>query len=205
MKKSDFDIRLRTGLQGYVAPAEVDRIVAYYDEMLLDTMEDGTSEDDAVAQLGDPGTIVYDAIAAGTGQSATWTAPNPQPLWHHKLNWPVIILLVIGSPLWGSILLAGLGVLLAAEICLWCIPFTGLCLAGGFGFGGIIAICASPFAFIHAPFMGLSDFGVGIALCGVAIIAGYVTYKLGSWFLKAHTLLWHWLSKQFTDRKVALA
>ncbi|WP_227655713.1 HAAS signaling domain-containing protein [Enterococcus avium] len=43
-----------------VRPSEVHRLIEYYDEMILDLMEDGYSERAAVKKLGDPKQLAYE-------------------------------------------------------------------------------------------------------------------------------------------------
>jgi uncharacterized membrane protein len=200
MKRNEFTIRLRAGLEGNVPASEVARQVEYYNEMILDLMEEGSTEEDAVAQVGDPNEIVFDMV--GDDGMAAATAVMPQPATANR--WLIVALIIIGSPLWGSLLLAALGLLFAAEVVLWCIPFTGLVTSGGFGIGGLAVFFASFPAFMHAPFLGVTELGMGLLCIGIGLLGGWITYKISAWFLRAHLALMSWVAGQFRRGKAAM-
>lgn len=196
MTRNEFMTSLRAGLAGHVAAREVNRLCAYYDEMIMDLIEDGHSESDAVASMDSVGDLVYAATAAAPATPA-------KPAYGHKIAlWALIIL---GAPLWGSLLLAVAALGFAAELCLWCIPLTGAALAGGLGIGGIVAVVVSPAAFIHAPFLALTQLGAGLGLLGVALLAGGVTYLLVKYIWRLHRFIFQWLALQFTHQKAVIA
>lgn len=201
MKRNEFTIRLRAGLEGNVPAGEVARQVEYYNEMILDLMEEGNTEEEAVAKVGDPNEIVFEAVDNYTA-SATATAV-PLPRQDDGRRWLIIMLLILGSPIWGSFLIAALAILFGAEVVLWCIPFTGLMTAGGFGIGGLWAVFASFPAFIHAPFMGVTELGMGLFCLGIAVLGAWITYKISGWFLHAHLALMSWVVSQFRRGKAA--
>lgn len=58
MKKSEFLDKLCEGLRFQPDPDEIRKVVAFYDQAIEDRMEDGMSEEDAVAALGDIDDIV---------------------------------------------------------------------------------------------------------------------------------------------------
>ena len=199
MKRSEFTIRLRAGLEGNVPASEVARQLEYYNEMILDLMEEGNTEEEAVAKVGDPNEIVFEAV----DNYSAGAAAMPMPQQGEGRRWLVIMLLIIGSPIWGSFLIAALGILFAAEVVLWCIPFTGLMTSGGFGIGGLWTLFASFPAFIHAPFMGVTELGIGLLCIGVGLLGGWITYKISAWFLRAHLALMSWVASQFRRGKAA--
>lgn len=65
MNRDIFISELRKGLRG-VKDEEVERLVSYYNENILDRMEDGMSEEEAVESLGDLETIISEARSAET-------------------------------------------------------------------------------------------------------------------------------------------
>ena len=115
MNKEEFLNRLREALKGLPA-AETEKSALYYAEILDDRMEDGMSEVEAVASLGAPeevaenlklelplGTLVRSKMS-GSGMGAG-----------------TVVLLVLGSPVWLPLLLAGLAVALSLAVSLWAI------------------------------------------------------------------------------------
>lgn len=193
MTRNDFLAHLRTGLKGHVAASEVNRLCAYYDEMILDLMESGQNEADAVSAMGSPNELVYAAT------QATPATPTPH---HHWWLWTLVIL---GSPLWGSLALAAGAVGVAAEIMLWCIPLVGGCLAAGFLIGGGLSVAMSVPAFLAVPFYGMTELGVGLACVGAGVIAGWLTLAVIKYCALAHGWAFRRLASQFNKTKGVFA
>ncbi len=66
------------------------RTLGYYDELIDDRMEDGQSEEDAVASLGEPQQVAREIL--GEEEPAPSTSRG-RKVW-------LIVLLVLGFPLW---------------------------------------------------------------------------------------------------------
>ena len=88
MNRVEFIKELSNHLAYEVRPSEVHRLIEYYDEMILDLMEDGYSERAAVKKLGDPKQLAYEAAGIPTEVHVP-----------RKFNWLWITLLVLGFPL----------------------------------------------------------------------------------------------------------
>ncbi|OJG46084.1 hypothetical protein RV04_GL001250 [Enterococcus hermanniensis] len=174
-----------------VRPSEVHRLIEYYDEMILDLMEDGYSEQAAVAKLGNPKELALEA--AGIPQEVK--VPK-------RLHWLWIILLILGFPLWGSIALAIFLLLLSLDLLIWCLPFTGACLAAGTLIGGAIAAFTSPFVLFDSMFMGLTQLGMGMLLFGFGLLCMWVTYKFSAIFIDMHQWLMTIIRRNIFQRKV---
>lgn len=110
MTKQDFLAALERAL-ARLPHAEAQQAIAFYDEAISDRVEDGMSEDDAVASLGD-----VDEIAR---QIASEIPPIPRAIakantGSRALN---IVLLALFSPVWvpvaGALALAALCIYLA--------------------------------------------------------------------------------------------
>lgn len=215
MDKNDFFTRLRAGLTGNVAPAEVERLVNYYEEMIADLVEDGVSEEEAVSRMGDPNEIVFDAVDnahahdeseqnAQTAQAeSVWTPPAMHYTPRREVNWLMVVLLILTCPIWGSIAFAALCVVASIDLSIWCLPFAGACVAGGFGVGGLMLLFTSLVALMATPFIGVTQLGLGLGCLGVALLSGWITYKFSAVFLKEHMALVHWVFGKLNERKAA--
>ena len=155
----------------------------YYAEMIDDRMEDGLSEEDAVAALGSPADIAAQILCDVPPKKV-----RRYPVW-------AIILIVLGSPLWISLLLAAAAVVLSVVLTfaavylsvfltLWAILATlyiaDLALALSFlaGIaGGVFYLVQS----VSAP--SLLFFGTGLACAGAAVLL----FFLCNWLSR---LLW---------------
>ena len=131
MNKKEFLRSLSGSLRG-MSRAERAKSLEYCAEMIQDHMEEGLSEEEAVARLGSAEEIARQILESGGIQEKQGSRV---PIW-------MIVLIVLGSPVWLSLLFAFLAVVLAAYIVAWsaiaalyavllgmavCGPFGALC------------------------------------------------------------------------------
>ncbi len=108
MSKQEFLDALRRAL-AQMPPGEREEQLAYYGELIDDMCEDGMSEREAAARLGDPAAIAAELLAAlplGTLVKSRIRSEN-------KPSALIIVLLVLGFPLWFSLLAAVFAVVFA--------------------------------------------------------------------------------------------
>lgn len=169
MNKSEFMNELEHCLSK-LDKEETSKFLLYYDEMIEDYMENGYSEMEAVNKIGNPRNIANDILDnLNTSRKTEDTSES------RRFNRALVIL---GFPLWGSLLFAGLMSVLSAYIIVWCIPFTTGVSAIALLIGGIISIICSPFAIADTLAMGMMQLGIGIALIGVSILLALLTVNL---------------------------
>ncbi len=184
MTKQEFLMRLRKGLSG-LPREEVEERLSYYEEMAEDRMEDGLSEEEAIAQIGNPEDIARQIIA---------DTPLPK-LVKEKIKpkkgikgWELGLIL-LGAPIWLSVLIAIAAAVFAVYAALWAVIVAlwavevGLC-------GGVIGGLASGIWFIYtggSTLTGLAVAGVAIACAGLAIFMffGYKAVTKGMLVLTA--------------------
>lgn len=191
MNRVEFIKELSNYLAYEVRPSEVHRLIEYYDEMILDLMEDGYSEKAAVKKLGDPKQLACEAAGIPTEVKVP-----------RRLNWLWITLLVAGFPLWGSLALAAFLILLSIDIIIWCIPFIGVCLSAGTLLGGVAAAFTSPFVIFDSFFLGVTQLGIGMLLFGFGLLCMWFTYKFSAVFIEMHRGLMRTVRRNIFQRKV---
>ena len=114
MDKKEFIAALRARLAG-LPERELEDRLGFYIEMIDDRMEEGIAEQDAVAQIGTVEQIAAEIL--GDVPLAALAKQRIKP--RRKLKAVEIVLLVIGSPIWGSLLLSALAVVLALYASWW--------------------------------------------------------------------------------------
>ena len=124
MDKFEFITELRAKL--WALPEEdKQRSVDYYSEMIDDRMEDGLSEAEAVAAIGDLDEIVEQITAESPRPPAAVKAEpeekNPKQVKQRRMEPWMIVLLVLGSPVWVSLLIAAASVVFAVFVSLWAV------------------------------------------------------------------------------------
>ena len=137
MKKLEFINEL--GAQLHSMPAEEVRpLLDYYMEIVADRMEDGMTEEEAVASLG-PIPELAEKILAEQPQPEPEPIPTPvplpEPVSQEKRRWTAssIVLAIVLSPLWLTLLC----VLISIEIAVWATLASLVVSSGAMILGGI--------------------------------------------------------------------
>ena len=187
MNKKEFIEKLREKLSK-LPQKEVEDRISFYGEMIDDKIEDGVSEQEAVAEIGS-----VDRIASQIATEIPLSAivkENVKP--KRKLSTWAIALIILGSPVWISLLASIFAVIVSVYASIWAgvaslwAGFVSLCAGAVYGIvvGGVTMI-------IGDTFTNLVLFGMGIACVGVAIL-----FYFGCWYttkgviIQQKKLLW---------------
>lgn len=166
MDKIDFLSALQSGLSG-LPQDDIDRSVDYYSEMIDDMTEEGMSEEEAVASIGSIESIVEQIITEIPLTKLVKEKIKPKK----RLGALDIILIVLGSPIWLSLLIAGFAVMISVYAVLWSVIISlwsvfvsfVACAMGGIAAGAVL-ICLSD------PHIGIAMIGAGLFCAGVSIL-----------------------------------
>ena len=133
MKKEEFLNKLRIKLSN-LPKGDLDERINFYSEMIDDRIEDGFQEEEAINDIGTLDEVSRQVIANYPLKKLIKEKVTPKK----KINIATIILLVLGSPIWLSLLIAVIVVLFSLYvvlasllISLWAV-FIAL-VAGGLG------------------------------------------------------------------------
>lgn len=169
MTRQEYLDELRAALAELPAD-EAARACAFYEEMIDDRIEAGLDEQDAVAQMEPPAEAaarILDELptvprAIAQAQAARRTGCGRAALW---------AAVIVGSPLWVSVLVAALAFVLCGVIML-CIPFVMTwTLAVAFLLCTPVAIFAAGCAaFAGSGTVALVDLGIGLGMGGVGLL-----------------------------------
>lgn len=170
MNKQDFLSFLRHRLDG-LPEEDIQKQCQYYSEMIDDRIEDGMTEEDAIAGIDLP-----EQLPMPKKQH------QPLPVW-------AIILLVLGAPIWFSLLIAAASVVLSVYITLWSVVITlytvpvtlGACAVAG------VSLCIKAIVTGSLP-LALTWLGTGLTCTGFCMFSFYLcnlaakgTVKLSKW------------------------
>lgn len=175
MNKKEFLSSLKKHLH-LLGDKDSDRFIEYYDEMIEDYQEDGYSEQKAVQQVGQPA-MIAEGIMKEQGIKTVQV-----PTFGEKAT--RLSILILGFPLWGSILATVFLLILSVYLVIWCIPLvTGTVTLVGL-LGGFWSIIGSPFIFQDGLHVVVTQIGVGIFLLGVGLLSGIATAYLTKLFVQ---------------------
>ncbi|MBO4327764.1 MAG: DUF1700 domain-containing protein [Clostridia bacterium] len=114
MNKKEYIEKLEKALSG-LPRSDVEERLAFYEEMIDDRIEEGMSEEEAVAGAGDIDSIVSQTIA----DVPLTRIIKENTSGDRRLKWWEIALLILGFPLWFPLLIAAGAVLLSIYIVIW--------------------------------------------------------------------------------------
>lgn len=116
-------------------PAEqVEETKAFYAEAIADRMEDGMSEEEAVAAMGTPGEVAeatLDDLPAVPRAIARTRRRSTTLLW---------VLTIVGSPVWVPLLAAFAAVAVTVYICIWLLALCVWIVAAALGGVGVVEL-----------------------------------------------------------------
>ena len=177
MRKKEFLSALRRKLKG-LPKREIEERISFYGEMIDDRVEEGCSEEEAVAKIGNVDKISRQ-ILKGSRVSKSKRKRKP---WEIALFW-------IGSPLWISLGAAAFAVAISLYASLWAIVISLWAV--------FVALVASAIggAVISLPFAISGNAATGIAILGAALVCGGVAI-LGFYGCRAATKGAWWLTRK---------
>lgn len=108
MNKAEFINELKRGLKG-LPESEVGERISFYSEMIDDRIEEGLSEEDAVFDVGSADEIISQIISETPITKIVKDKIKPRRI----LKAWEIILIILGSPLWLTLLIAFFAVVLS--------------------------------------------------------------------------------------------
>ena len=116
MKRIEFLNQLKAQLWA-LPEADIQCSLDYYSEMIDDRMEDGLSEEEAVAAIGDLDEIVKQILNETPRPPATVKKEQKQQ--KQGLETWMIVLLVLGSPVWIPLVASAAGTVISVYVSLW--------------------------------------------------------------------------------------
>lgn len=161
MNKQEFLMQLRKRLSG-LPENDIEERLTFYSEMIDDRIEEGLSEEDAVSEVGSVDAIVSEISLTKNVKKEV------KPRKRFKA-WE-IVLLVLGSPVWFSLLIAAFSVILSLCIVLWSVIISLWAVFGSFvgcAIGGIAA--GTQFALGGNDLTGIAVIGAGVVCAGLSI------------------------------------
>ncbi|MBM6675773.1 DUF1700 domain-containing protein [Olsenella uli] len=146
---------------------QVEETKQFYAEAIADRMEDGMSEEEAVAAMGAPGEVAeatLDDLPAVPRAIARTRRRSTALLW---------VLTIVGPPVWVPLLLAFAAVAVTIYVCIWVLALCVWIIAACFGAVGVtnLALMTVGVKVGLIPY-ALVTLGCGIALLGVALLVG---------------------------------
>ena len=116
MTKQEFIKKLKLKL-ARLPKVELNERLNFYSEMIDDGVEEGLTEEEAVAKIGTVEEVALQVINEIPLSKIVKENIKPK----NKIGAFGITLIIIGSPIWLSLLIAGFAVILSLYVCVWAV------------------------------------------------------------------------------------
>lgn len=147
--------------------------MAFYDEMILDRMEEGMSEEEAVATLDAPGVVaeaILDDLPAVPRAMAKTRRKSRVLLW---------VLVILGFPVWGALLAAAAITVMSFYAVVW------IFVAVVWGISAMLVLACPVFVLLAVcgvitghPAYTLAQFGASLVALGIGLLLVRAAYEL---------------------------
>ncbi len=197
MNKQEFLSEISQRLEGLPAE-EIERSNEYFLEMIEDRMEDGMSEEEAVADIGTVDEAVEDILKDIPLTKVIKAKMKPEG----KLRAWEIICLILGSPIWVPLLIVAIVLIFVWYIVIWVIVIAFFVVDLALLVSGIAAVIVGAASLIQlrptAPFLAI---GTGLCLIGISVLLFIPLLKLAKVTGKLGKKTALWIKSWFVRRK----
>ncbi len=174
MTKSEFLAELRRGIGG-LPEEDINRSLEYYAEMIGDRIEDGTSEEEAVAAIGAVGGNVAQILADIPLSHIVKEKIKPK----RALRVWEIALIIVTFPVWFSVIIALFALVLALPAVLWGLVVMIYALTLSFGVLSLACIVQTFINLFTGYFIGSAlFFGIGLGSAGLTVILSVLSLHI---------------------------
>lgn len=153
--------------------AERERCIEDYRAMIADRVEDGMTEEEAIAQLGSPEEIAEQILAEIPISTLVKECIRPK----RRLRLWEIVLLILGAPLWLPLLAAAAAVAFSLLLALCSLVLALISFAVSLVIGGVAF-------FFRASGNMLMIIGICLASIGAGVLLCLAAWKLGGYLAK---------------------
>lgn len=195
MNKQEFLSSLRARLNG-LPKEDIDERINFYEEMINDRIDDGKSEEEAVADIGTVDQIVEE-IAQDT-PLAKLVKEKIRP--KRKLRAWEIVLLILGFPLWLPLVLTALIIALVFYLLIWILVLVCYTVEFSLMASAVVGL----FVFIAYLFNGdfnLASIGLSIMSAGGAFLFIFPCFWATKGTLKLSKLIMTKIKMLFINKK----
>ena len=169
MNKQEFFSALRMGLSG-LPQKDIEERLLFYSEMIDDRMEEGLSEEEAVAAVGSVEEIASQVVEEIPLAKIAKERIKPK----RRLRVGEILLLALGAPIWLSLGIAALAVIFLVYVSLWSVIISLWAVFVSFAVCGVAGVIAG-IGFVAGghTLSGLAVIGAACVCAGLGIFVFY--------------------------------
>jgi uncharacterized membrane protein len=196
MRKQDFIKELRLNLS-FLPKEEIEDRISFYNELIDDKIEEGVKEEDAIKSIGSIDEIINQII----DEMPLSKIAKDKIKQKRKLSGFEIALIIVGSPIWLSLLLSLIAVLFSLYIIGWSIVISIWAILISLIavlVAGIVLTIISLFSNIYI--VALSYLGATLVILGLTILMHYVCKIITRLYIKLTKLIVLSIKKKMLKR-----
>lgn len=145
---------------------EVKQHLSYYEELLNDMLEDGISQEDAVAKLGNINEIAQEILCEQPISVLVKNRVRPKKGW----TGPAIAVAVLGAPMWIPLVLSFIITAAAIAFSIVAIIFSIFLVAVSFALAGILILMRGISILFISTSYAVFAIGIGFLMLGLACL-----------------------------------
>lgn len=196
MNKQQFLEELKKHLYG-LPQDDIQRSLDYYAEMIDDRIEDGLSQEEAVAAIGDPEKIANGILMDIPLPKLVKQKIRPK----HRMGAGEITLLILGSPIWFSLLISVVAVVLSVYVVLWSVIISLYAVSFSLAACGVAGVFAlAIFGITGNMTQGIFIAGCGLICVGLAILMFMASNLVTKGLLWVSKKIWLGIKSCFVKR-----
>ncbi|MBQ4293480.1 MAG: DUF1700 domain-containing protein [Lachnospiraceae bacterium] len=177
---------------------DIEERLAFYGEMIDDRIEEGMTEEEAVAAVGTVEEIAKQVTSEIPLHKLVAGRVKPK----RKLKGWEIALLIIASPVWIPLLAALVVIVFSAVIALWAGAACVYAVTLVFGVTAVLSLPAAVFLFtLGIPSGGLFLIGAALFLAGLTILMVFLSILVTKGVLFLSRKFLTWLKSRFTGKE----
>ena len=197
MNRQEFITEIGRRLEGF-PPEEIERSKEYFLEMIEDRMEDGMSEEEAIADIGSVDDAVADILKDIPLTKVIKATMKPEG----KLRGWQIACLILGSPIWVPLLLVAIILIFVWYIVIWVIVIAFFAIDLALFVSGIAMVIAGLASIAQMePAVPVLTIGIGLILIGGSVLLFLPLLKLAKVTCKLGKKTALWIKSWFVRRK----
>ena len=199
MNKYEFLNEIRARLAG-LPEDDIRKTIDFYTEAVEDRVEDGLTEDEAVAQMGTPAEITEKILMETPLPTLIKAQPAKEP--KRKIRAWEVILIILGSPIWLPLVLAFAIVILALVVTVIAILLSLVFAVIVSGIAGILGMFSAIVSiFMGSGLKGFIDFSAALVITGLAVLL-FIPIKAGAiWFVELMGRCASGIKRKFIKRR----
>ena len=165
MDRQQFIDDMRASLSGK-SEQEIDARIEFYNEMVDDRIEEGFTEQEAIADIRSK-----DAIrSTSSAFNSKLRVIRDTKTVNRRLNAWQIVLVALGSPIWLSLIIVAFAAVFSIAASVWAVIISLWASLLAIAVSAVGCVLLAPILiFTESVFLGLASLGVGLVLAGISI------------------------------------